>query len=420
MTSIFEQLLHLYERSEVHTNIPIEDFTTEILAGVLRSNQSMLDGFVNTVLKIPGDGYQVVTQKFYPLKDDSNCRVDMVFFSENQICFMENKVDTTAGSDQLERYEKVLGNLSAEGKFEETFLRYCTKKYESNEKEQNFSVDFLMFRWKDVYDYFIVHRQDSLVNAFLLFLERKKLMRLDQLSHMDLTVMKNVQETLQKLGEWMEPVSLEFIKRFGEPTVKPGSQGLKEVAEHNRYIISRKKAFSTGISELMAGINFNESDGPALFIQLWCNRNNSKFEEYQKHILERESFFQKVVETDRGIRARMTSPLSKYIGERNQTKEMQFWFCEHLDRIEDFILETSNLDWNLTIPRKVVGQQDESRLLLQLGSGRGQILDLYSKVVNPAMNIDAILKFGYWEECEKEYDLEVLMRDVIQIGALVR
>ncbi|MEH7391971.1 PD-(D/E)XK nuclease family protein [Bacillus sp. JJ1503] len=414
MKSIFEQLLSLYERSEIHTNVPLEDFTTEVFAGVVGSNQAIIDGFVNNVLHIPGVNFQVVTQNFYPLADEINCRVDMVFYSESRICFLENKVDTTEHTGQLKRYEKVLSQLKDQGKYSEIYLRYCTKNIE--DVNQQFYIDFKTLRWKDIYQYLLSYNEDSLVHAFLLFLERTKLVKDGQLNHTDLLVMTHMQQTLQKLGELMEPVSLEFHKRFGDATVKPGNQGVKEIADFNRFILYRKKAFGTGNSEIMAGFTFEENGGPALFVQLWGNRNNSKYEEFQKHIVEREAAFDRVIETDSGLRARNSIPLEDVINQSNPEKWMQRWFCEQLDQVEDFLLETSNLDWNVRISRKVVAQQDEKTLLLQLGSGRGQILDLHSQIVNPAMNIDAILKFGYWEDCLNEYDCEELLKGVKQIA----
>ncbi|MEH7342634.1 PD-(D/E)XK nuclease family protein [Bacillus sp. JJ1532] len=413
MGSIFEKLLSLYERSDVHMNVPLEDFTTEVLAGVLGSNQAVIDGFVNEVLHIPGDHFRVVTQKFYPLDDDRNCRVDMVFYSDTSVCFLENKVESTEHTGQLGRYEKVLSQLNDQNKYNDVFLRYCTKNIE--EVNQLFDIDFQSLRWNDIYHYLLSYNDDSLIHAFILFLERTKLVKSGEINKTDLHVMTQMQETLQKLGEWMEIVSLEFNKRFGDATVKAGNQGMKEIVDYNRFIISRKKAFGTGSSELIAGVIFDDNGGPALFVQLWGNRNNSKFEEFQKHIVEREAAFDRVFETDSGLRARYSIPLEDVINQSNPAIWMQRWYCEQLDQVEDFLLETANLDWNIQIPRIVIAQQDEKTLLLQLGSGRGQILDLHSNIVNPAMNIDAILKFGYWEDCVNEYKCDELLRGIRQI-----
>ena len=82
---IFVNLLRLY--SSYSQKTPVEDFTTEVLAGVLQSDPTLLTNFVNQVLEIEGDGFTVTTQVSF-----SNARIDMVFTNNTTVCFLENNL----------------------------------------------------------------------------------------------------------------------------------------------------------------------------------------------------------------------------------------------------------------------------------------------------------------------------------------
>jgi hypothetical protein len=82
-----------------HSTYRLEDFTTEVLAGILCSDQTLLDSFVSIVLKIEGSDFKLETQKVY-----SNSKINMVFFNDRTLCFLENQVVAPINSKRLERY----------------------------------------------------------------------------------------------------------------------------------------------------------------------------------------------------------------------------------------------------------------------------------------------------------------------------
>ncbi len=69
----------------------LKEFTTEVLAGVLRSDQALLDSFVNKVLGIKGKNFVVDTQRLY-----QDVTVDMVFSNDDTLCFLEHTVQAVA------------------------------------------------------------------------------------------------------------------------------------------------------------------------------------------------------------------------------------------------------------------------------------------------------------------------------------
>lgn len=54
LMNIFERLLRLYKVNKESGKTPLEDFVTEVLAGILQIDQPLLDSFVNEVLLIEG------------------------------------------------------------------------------------------------------------------------------------------------------------------------------------------------------------------------------------------------------------------------------------------------------------------------------------------------------------------------------
>ncbi|WP_223588948.1 PD-(D/E)XK nuclease family protein [Neobacillus bataviensis] len=137
MADIFERLLQLFKIQNNSGKTPLEDFVTELLAGVLQTDQQLLDRFVNEVLLIDGVDFTVDSQVFF---------IDLVFENDSTICFLENKVASGEGQRQLERYVAVLDRLDRE-RGQKTYLRYCTKNY--NPKTVT-ACSFYQFRWQRV------------------------------------------------------------------------------------------------------------------------------------------------------------------------------------------------------------------------------------------------------------------------------
>src|SRR5690606_23934065 len=104
-------------------------FNTECFAGILKMHPEVLISFIKWI-KLPPGNYSVNTQLNYPLVDDRNCIVDMVLENESTICFIENKVNSNEGWEQLNRYSKVLDQKTDK----KTHLLYCTKKVDPKKR----------------------------------------------------------------------------------------------------------------------------------------------------------------------------------------------------------------------------------------------------------------------------------------------
>jgi hypothetical protein len=72
--SIYSRLLRLYRTNMMKT--PLEDFTTEILAGILSTCPDIGSAFSQSILKLEGEHFSFETQEHYKSPDPKypNCR----------------------------------------------------------------------------------------------------------------------------------------------------------------------------------------------------------------------------------------------------------------------------------------------------------------------------------------------------------
>jgi hypothetical protein len=340
--SVFSRLIKLYSQNIYSIKTPLEDFTTEILTGVLESG-SLIDRFVNQVLKIEGENYGIITQKYYtnpqnPEEEDS--KIDMVFFNEKNICFLENKVESGEGWNQLEKYSNILDSIKQDG--ENTFLRYCTKYLDPKEEKRH---DFKQFRWADVSIFLSEFKENQLINDFLIFLRRYNMDNKTPFSPADLFTMTQLRETISKMDEIFEKIIPQFKKLFGESNTSR-KQSIKIEETSCRYYFCKSKVFSKGNSDM--GISFVFDQIPMLNIWIWYNKE-AKVKDFD--ILVRKYWHDRLESGEIELRADniiSENPVSDYLSlQEKEFNEIEKWFIEKMKVFKDFIDKTPELDWHL-------------------------------------------------------------------------
>ena len=141
-------LLKLFKQFKNSDKTPLEDFNTETFAGIMNLYVNVKDELIESLFKLPQDNYRVSTQLKKDLKDDVNCIIDLVLEGDENICFIENKVNSHEGYKQLERYSKVLKEYYPQKK---QFLFYCTKNSDPKNSDSKFDqFNFKQFRWYEI------------------------------------------------------------------------------------------------------------------------------------------------------------------------------------------------------------------------------------------------------------------------------
>jgi len=163
---MLHDLFKLYRNNKSGLRTPLEDFTTEAFTGVLQQHKDVLAPFVQFIGLNKGENYRVNTQvrKFL---GESYYIIDMVLESSQSICFIENKVNSKEGGNQLNNYAAL---LYLEKK--DTYLRYCTKRVEvKTVKDHNFK----QYRWyEEANILYINHNDKPLVQDFVEFFKKTK------------------------------------------------------------------------------------------------------------------------------------------------------------------------------------------------------------------------------------------------------
>ncbi|MEG1256413.1 PD-(D/E)XK nuclease family protein [Clostridium sp.] len=332
--STFTRLIKLYKKHRESDKTPLEDYTTEILVGILEEDQLLLKKFVNEILAIPGDYFNIESQEKYYLEDDMDCIVDIVIENEEMICFLENKVNSNEGERQLERYTNVLTGIKADNS-KEIYLRYCTKYYDKKYIE---GIDFKQLRWKKIYQFLKNQEQNDIVNEYLEFLKSEGMAMADEFNFQDMITLSNYYSTKSKIYECLDSVKEFFESNFGKT---------KRCENNNGFWLYKENPFGNVDSEVYIGFSlFNNGSEviPYLSCGIYSKKNNEKFTVFTKHITKTNLFSKTDVQNNR-VDGYFDEPLSNLICNDEQLKKIEEWFIEKLEIIMKFKELTKDLNW---------------------------------------------------------------------------
>jgi len=340
--NLFSQLLKLYRNNLAR--IPLEDFITEAFTGVLYSSEVLIDKFVNEVLRVNGVGFHLETQKRY---NSNSSIIDMVFENEECICFVENKVESSEGYEQLNKYAKILSESN-----KKSYLFYCTKYFDKKDG-QNYTdlgcEKFLQYKWSDVYDFLYKNRINNIVKMFLSFLEEESMNSIQDFSQEDIVCMKRMFTTISKMSEIFQFLTPEFEKYFGSPKTRD-NPAVKQIQKYNQYamwtdaILAGKKH-----SEILLAFSFEDDLSPKLRIQIWCDNGHEQYEKFVE-VSKKELPYANCYITQKGINVWFDADLTDFISKENQFDEIKLWFVDKMIIINEFVQKTqkdSLLNWHL-------------------------------------------------------------------------
>lgn len=342
LISIYNRLLSLYRKNRDMNKTPLEDFTTELIVGTLETDNELLDEFVNNVLLIDGQRFSISSQVKYYLEEDINCIIDIVIENLNSICFVENKVDSSEGERQLERYSKVLNNIQ-QSEDKKVYLRYCTKYYD---KKEISNIDFLQFRWRDIYKFFQKHKENKIVEEYLEFLRSEGMENAGDFNFQDLIVMSEVNATIAKMDECLDMVKPKLTEAFGKP-YEYDYERLKQVCKNNQYVMWSKNIIGeNGYSEITVGFRFNDKKIPAMIVFICVENDNSEFEKIKEMYTEElENVFDFYEYDDAYIYYSYEKSVSDFVSSENQNEEICKWFTEKINDI-NALKKSINIMWN--------------------------------------------------------------------------
>ncbi len=245
--ALFKQLLRLHKG-----NIPLEDFFTEIVAYFLSENKEVLFSWLqySHLLKL-GDHLDahITTQKTYkhPIRGDEK-RPDIVVELSNgdgyDLIFIESKVGSSEGYNQLSDYAEILDSLPG---YRHKILVYITRDFDPKKESVvlqsivNDNVRFKQLRWHQFYQFLNTQKSSELNQEITTFMQEHRMAQNNQFSSVDILALANFPSALKLMEEVMwgkvlhnfeeilgERKSLEFRKR----------RALQNIQWHGRYILA--------------------------------------------------------------------------------------------------------------------------------------------------------------------------------------
>jgi PD-(D/E)XK nuclease superfamily len=245
--SLFSRLLNLNTGS-----IPLEDFFSELVAYLFITNKEILYAWLKH-LDLPdaadySDAYISTQQAFEPLEGHlSGSRPDILIEVVNDIdadiIFIESKIGSQEGIDQLSRYAEILHKLSSQNKFRNKFLIYITRDFEPKDRATIFknipksNVQFKQLRWHQFYQFLRSQEDTTLVQEIIIFMQEYRMAHNNQFSSIDVIALANFTKSLKLMEETMwGKVSQQFKQVVG--SIQNRAKALTQVQLHGRYLMT--------------------------------------------------------------------------------------------------------------------------------------------------------------------------------------
>lgn len=335
---MFNNLYKLFKNSSHKT--PLEDFTTEGFANILKMFPEIRDAFCINFLQLPADNYSIETQYYQALNtEDPNCRVDLVIIGERHVCFIENKVESSEGFRQLLRYISALKKHHSDKK---KYLRYCTK-YADPKKIEADSICFDQFRWYQIAKFLKTYEENLLVKSYLEFLNVNKMSQDNTLKSENLITMENLRKTIEIAESHIDNSKDLFVEKFGHSPLNK-NMNWDQIKSHNRvcyYVENVLKSETNKESEILYAVEF---DNLKLISQIYLERNHEYFKAINKIQLP-ENFIK--IQFDSGTAIQLNEDLGKFLNDVNADKLIQIWFTSSFEQLQNFIHRNSDLNWNI-------------------------------------------------------------------------
>lgn len=335
---MFQELYTLYRTRNQSDRVPLEDFNTEAFSGILNMHGEVLVAFAD-FLGLPEGTYRVSTQGFYS-HELSNCYVDMVLEAEDVVCFIENKVGSSEGYEQLNRYVQVLKRDYPNHK---KYMVYCTK--DSDPKDQlgkDDSYHFRQVRWYEIAKELLAYKaQLPLVNDYLKFLDKHKMTQDNTIRVENLLTIENLQKTVEIMLFYIEQSVNDFQSMFGTDS---GNHNFNwhQLKQHNRFSVQSTNVLESASnkpSEILYSVEFEHTK---LNVQLFLGTGHEKAGRFKELAKTRDFEYW---ESEWGSALCLTQDLGIYLNNEQADKLVKSWFAESFKKFREFILDTPDMNW---------------------------------------------------------------------------
>lgn len=341
---MFNQIYKLFQ-SNIN-KIPLEDYVTEIFVGILNQDDEIKYQFCQ-LLNLPEDDYSITTQECYKLQGKMDCRIDIQIMGKNVICFIENKVNSKEGFEQLDRYAEVLEQHQHLKKR----LVYLTKFSDVKVRSEPY---FLQKRWYQVADFLQQFKQSNVVRDFLSFLNKQQMAHNVSLLPEDYEILKRINDVVSKSYSHLERVSDKFNEIFYYDTKKFLNRSLttNDVTTHKRLVYLCKNIVNdNGESDLKYGFQLCQ---PNIYVSIWLDNKNTKYyEDFYNVAKSLSAPFVLDEVPNKGIAIELKQDISLFQNDENADTIISNWFEESFNMLAGTVKSMDSISWDFNISPKI-------------------------------------------------------------------
>lgn len=339
---MFLNLINLYSKNLITCKTPLEDFNTECFAGILNIYFEIKSDFFYNFLKLPKDDYEIKTQYRRELIDEQRCIIDLAFIGKQNICFIENKIESSEGYEQLTRYGKILDTHFNEAK---KYLFYCTKYSELKNENNNYDCyNFKQFKWFEVAKFLKKYSKDNLiVKDYLIFLKKYGMEQDNTFKIENLMSMENILKTIEIVEFHINNSKENFHKLFGSQKYN-SNFNWTQLREHGRFCHYNSKVLDSDTnkySEILYSIEF---ESLSLNCHLYVSSDNEQIDNFKKINFNNPCL---VLENNPwGSAVYRNENLGKFLNDDNSDTLIKNWFLESFYIFKQLIDSNPQIKWN--------------------------------------------------------------------------
>ncbi|GAB4370032.1 MAG: hypothetical protein Kow00121_10410 [Elainellaceae cyanobacterium] len=354
--ALFSRLLNLNTGS-----IPLEDFFTELVAYLFSKNKEILYAWLEDLNLLdvnPDLDAHISTQReFEPLDGHlSGSRpdllIELVDDRSRSIIFIESKIASQEGYEQLSRYAAILHSLPG---FHEKFLLYITRDFEPKDKAvifrniPNSIVQFKQLRWHQFHRFLQSHASTMLAQEVIEFMNEHQMAHNNQFSSIDVIALANFTKSLKLMEEtmWGE-VSQRFEKALG--AIKRQNAALTQIQLHGRYLMMadmQSGRWWCGLGFMLKTSSLTDYPTIRLMLEVAPNSNRRvEIIEAMKDICKQYDWQgYGLNDTKAWSSIFREESLQNFLSKEDHVAAIQQFFLQALDELEKIKKEYSHLPW---------------------------------------------------------------------------
>lgn len=338
---MFLDLINLYQKSFNSRKTPLEDFNTECFANILKLFKDVKNDYLSNFLNLPADNYEIKTQYKKQLPNSEYCIIDLVFIGKNNICFVENKIESFEGFEQLKRYGALLDHHFLNYNKN---LHYCTKYSDPKNK----SLELIPFKFKQ-YKWFEIAKflkkystSNPLINEYLVFLNKYKMAQDNTFKIENLLTLENMLKTVE-IAEFHINNSKGNFNELFDCERYNYNFNWSQFREHNRFCHYRSGIISSAsnkYSEVLYSIEFSRLK---LNCQIYIVLEHEEHDSFMSIDISGGSY---LIETSHhGTTIFLEEDLGKFLNNEDSDFLIKSWFSESFAKFIDLINNNPQISW---------------------------------------------------------------------------